>query len=229
MPNVTSHDAVIYTANDLITALTTPQPTNSVLSIGNDQLVAFRKLATIFQCSIHKKTNCRSGGTRHCTTTPTTHTQSNQSISECSHQRHIQSYRKPHPNTTMRRPKKRGQTGPRPHLRHPTQQTTHRPHHKKFTPTVPYKTQGNVGRSFPSHPIRELCRGPQHRKTARVQTTHQSSRSQVPPNVAAFERQGIRKISARRRWMDQRHRHHQISTVPRNAEESPSHLCAFCL
>ena len=54
MPNVTSHDAVIYAANDLITALTTPQPTNSVLSICNDQLVALQKLATIFQCSIHK-------------------------------------------------------------------------------------------------------------------------------------------------------------------------------
>ena len=40
MPNVTSHDAVIYAANDLITALVTPQPTNSVLSIGKDQMVA---------------------------------------------------------------------------------------------------------------------------------------------------------------------------------------------
>ena len=55
MPNVTSHDAVIYAANDLITALTMPQPTNSVLSIGNDQNVALRKLATIFQCSIQQK------------------------------------------------------------------------------------------------------------------------------------------------------------------------------
>ena len=55
MPNVTSHDAVIYAENNLITALTTPQPTNSVQSIGNDQLVALRKLATIFQCSIQQK------------------------------------------------------------------------------------------------------------------------------------------------------------------------------
>ena len=55
MPNMSSHDAVIYTANDLITALTKPQPTNSVISIGDDQLVALRKLATIFQCSIQKK------------------------------------------------------------------------------------------------------------------------------------------------------------------------------
>ena len=55
MPNVTSHDAVIYAANDLITALTMPQPTNSVLSIGKDQMVALRKLATIFQCSIQPK------------------------------------------------------------------------------------------------------------------------------------------------------------------------------
>ena len=55
MPNVTSHDAVIYAANNLITALTTPQPTNSVLSIGKDQMVVLRKLATIFQCSIQPK------------------------------------------------------------------------------------------------------------------------------------------------------------------------------
>ena len=55
MPTVSSHDAVIYAANDLITALTKPQPPNSVISMGDDQLVALRKLATIFQCSIQKK------------------------------------------------------------------------------------------------------------------------------------------------------------------------------
>ena len=55
MPSVSSHDAVLYAANDLITALTKPQPNNSVLSIGDDQIVALRKLATIFQCSIQKK------------------------------------------------------------------------------------------------------------------------------------------------------------------------------
>ena len=55
MPKVSAHDAAIYAANDLITALTKPQPTNSFLSIGNDQLVALRQLATIFQSSITKK------------------------------------------------------------------------------------------------------------------------------------------------------------------------------
>ena len=55
MPSVSSHDAVIYAANDLISALTQPQSQNSVLSIRNGQLVALRKLATIFQCSIQKK------------------------------------------------------------------------------------------------------------------------------------------------------------------------------
>ena len=55
IPSVSSHDAVIYAANNLITALTQPQSKNSVLSIGDDQLVALRKLATIFQCSIQKK------------------------------------------------------------------------------------------------------------------------------------------------------------------------------
>ena len=54
MPNVTLHDAVIYAANGHITALTTPKPTNSVLSLGSDQRVALQKLATVFQCSIHK-------------------------------------------------------------------------------------------------------------------------------------------------------------------------------
>ena len=53
MPSVSAHDAVIYTANDLIT--TQPQPKNSLLALGDDQLVALRKLATIFQCSIQKK------------------------------------------------------------------------------------------------------------------------------------------------------------------------------
>ena len=54
MPNVSSYDAAIYAANDLITALTKPQPINSVISIVDDQLMALRQLATIFQCSIKK-------------------------------------------------------------------------------------------------------------------------------------------------------------------------------
>ena len=55
MPSVSSHGAVLYAANDLITALTKPQLNNSGLSIGDDQIVALRQLATIFQCSIQKK------------------------------------------------------------------------------------------------------------------------------------------------------------------------------
>ena len=55
MPSMSSHDAVIYAANDLITALTKPQPTNSFLSIRDDQLGALHKLATIFKCSTQKK------------------------------------------------------------------------------------------------------------------------------------------------------------------------------
>ena len=55
MPNVSAHDAAIYAANDLITALTKPQPTNSIISIGDDQIVALQKLATIFQTSITKQ------------------------------------------------------------------------------------------------------------------------------------------------------------------------------
>ena len=48
MPKVSAHDAAIYAANDLITALTKPQPTNSFISIVDDQLVALRQFATIF-------------------------------------------------------------------------------------------------------------------------------------------------------------------------------------
>ena len=70
MPKVSAHDAAIYAANDLITALTKPQPTNSFISIVDDQLVALRQFATIFQTSITKKTNFRSGGARHCTPHP---------------------------------------------------------------------------------------------------------------------------------------------------------------
>ena len=55
MPKVSANDAAIYAANDLITALTKPQPPNSFISIGDDQIVALRQLATIFQSSITKK------------------------------------------------------------------------------------------------------------------------------------------------------------------------------
>ena len=55
MPQVTANDAAIYAANDLITALTKPQPPNSFLSLGNDQLAALQQLATIFQRSVDKK------------------------------------------------------------------------------------------------------------------------------------------------------------------------------
>ena len=55
LPNVSAHDAAIYAANDLITALTKPQPPNSILSIGDEQIVALQKLGNIFQTSITKQ------------------------------------------------------------------------------------------------------------------------------------------------------------------------------
>ena len=55
MPEVSANDAAIYAANDLITALTKPQPPNSFISIGDDQMVALRQLATIFQRAVAKK------------------------------------------------------------------------------------------------------------------------------------------------------------------------------
>ena len=54
MPQVTANDAAIYAANDLITALTKPQPPNSFLSLGNDQLAALQQLANIFQRAVNK-------------------------------------------------------------------------------------------------------------------------------------------------------------------------------
>ena len=55
LPNVSAHDAAIYAANDLIMALTKPQPPNSFLSIGDEQIVALQKLANIFQTTITKQ------------------------------------------------------------------------------------------------------------------------------------------------------------------------------
>ena len=55
MPHVSAHDAVLYAANDLITALTKPQLTKSGISFGDDQMGALRKLATIFQCATKKQ------------------------------------------------------------------------------------------------------------------------------------------------------------------------------
>ena len=54
MPHVTANDAAIYAANDLITALTKPQPPHSFLSLGNDQLAALQQLANIFQHAVDK-------------------------------------------------------------------------------------------------------------------------------------------------------------------------------
>ena len=52
---MSAHDAAIYTASDLITVLTKPQPPNSFLSIGDEQIVALQKLANIFQTAITKQ------------------------------------------------------------------------------------------------------------------------------------------------------------------------------
>ena len=55
LPNVSAHDAAIYAGNDLITAPIKPQPPNSFLLIGDEQIVALRKLANIFQTAISKQ------------------------------------------------------------------------------------------------------------------------------------------------------------------------------
>ena len=82
MPKVSAHDAAIYAANDLITALTKPQPTNSFISIEDDQIVALQKLATIFQTSITKQL-ISAPGVPDIAPPPApthTHTQSNQKV-----------------------------------------------------------------------------------------------------------------------------------------------------
>ena len=61
MPNVSANDAAIYAASNLIKTLTKPQPPDSFLSIGDDQIVALRQLATIFQHSITKKPTSEPG------------------------------------------------------------------------------------------------------------------------------------------------------------------------
>ena len=61
MPKVSTHDAAIYAGNDLITALTKPQPPNSFLLLGDDQMVALQLLATIFQRAVTKKPTSDAG------------------------------------------------------------------------------------------------------------------------------------------------------------------------
>ena len=54
-PSVSAHDAAKYAANVLIMELTEPQPPNSFISIGDEQIVALQKLANIFQTSFTTK------------------------------------------------------------------------------------------------------------------------------------------------------------------------------
>ena len=61
MPKVSAHDAAIYAANDLITALTKPQPPNSFLLLGDNQMVALQQLATIIQRAVTKKPTSDAG------------------------------------------------------------------------------------------------------------------------------------------------------------------------
>ena len=52
---VSSHDAAIYAANDLIMALTIPQSPNPFLSIGDEHIAALKKLDNIFKTSTTKQ------------------------------------------------------------------------------------------------------------------------------------------------------------------------------
>ena len=52
---MSSHDAAIYAANDLIMPLTKPQPPNPFLLIGDEQIAALQKLADIFKTTTTKQ------------------------------------------------------------------------------------------------------------------------------------------------------------------------------
>ena len=188
MPKVSAHDAAIYAANDLIMALTKPQPTNSFISIGDDQLVALQQLATIFQTSITKKPISDLGvpdiapPQRPCTRSQTKKL-ANAALTAPQHT--MLFHTQPQPTVDQ---KQEEDLVPDPPLRHPAlQQTTHHPNYSQFTPTISHKTRGTPGRSVPPHPISKLSHGPRHRQATRVQTTHQSPRQQTMPNVATLK------------------------------------------
>ena len=187
MPNVSAYDAAIYAANDLITALTKPQLTNSFISIGDDQIVALRKLATIFQTSITKPPISDPGVPDIAP--PSVHTHAvkpkNLLMQPLQH-RKAPCYLKPNPNQPLKRNKRRTWSLT-PQQHRPQHQTTHHPHYCQLMPAISHKTRGTAGRSIPPHPISKLSHGPQHRKASRVQTTHQSPRQQNMQNMAMLE------------------------------------------
>ena len=79
MPNVSAHDAAIYAANYLITALTKPQPTNSFISIGD--LGPYKNWQPFFKPpSSNNQSQLRGCQTSHPPPPPpptTTHTKAN--------------------------------------------------------------------------------------------------------------------------------------------------------
>ena len=78
------------------------------------------------------------------------HTQSNQSISKCSHQRHIQSYRMPHPNTTTRDdPKNEDELAPDHICNIQHSKPLIVPIIKKLRPQYPTKHEGMLEDPFP--------------------------------------------------------------------------------
>ena len=188
MPKVSANDAAIYAANDLITALTKPQPPDSFILIGDDQIVALRQLATIFQSSITKKPTSDPGVLDSAPPQrPRTRSQPKQlanaalTVPQRDQLHH-------NPPQTTRRNKTRGGPGFCTPRRHPKpHKASHRPNNNKFMTTISYKTRRNVGRSVPPYPIHKRSHGPGHRQATRVQTTHQSPQHPPTPNVATLE------------------------------------------
>ena len=140
MPNVSAHDPAIYAANDLIMALTKPQPTNSFISIGDDQIVALQKLATIFQTSITKQPISALGVPDIAPPSVHAHEVKPKSLLMQPSQHHrAPRFSKYNPSNPAKRNKRRT-CFLNPH-RHPApQQTTHHPNYNQLTTTISNKT-----------------------------------------------------------------------------------------
>ena len=193
MPNMSAHDAAIYAANDLITALTKPQPTNPIISIRDDEVVALQKLAIIFQTSITKQPISAPGVPDIAPPPPPP-----------PHRPRTRSQTKKFANAALTTPQ--GTRLLKPEPKQPSEKKQEEDlfpeppidilHHNKpcivpiisnLRPQYPTKDEGLPEDPFPPHPRSKLCHRAQHRQATQVQTTHQSPGQKCMPNVAMLE------------------------------------------
>ena len=169
MPKVSANDAAIYTANDLITVLTKPQPPNSFISIGDDQMVALRQFATIFQHAITKKPTSDRGvpdiapPQRPRTRSQTKH-QANAAFTVPQRDQSCHDQLKPPDDT-----KQEGDLEPEP----PDDIPNFTRHHivpliPNLRPQYPTKHEGMLEDQFPPYQIRKRSHRSRHRQATRV-------------------------------------------------------------